>query len=169
MLAIMASLVSSMVVQMSVFTYAGYMVEHLGVVDDKDEAGYYAGLMSSSFVIGRLFSSHLWGIAADRLGQRFVLVFGIVSTSILSVVFGCSTTFAVAFTSSVEESDRDDATTPRQRAASSRCSRSHHPISLYEELAMGRESWGSDFWAAEDFLPDGISISLYLTSVSIGT
>ena len=39
MLAIMASLVSSMVVQMSVFTYAGYMVEHLGVVDDKDEAG----------------------------------------------------------------------------------------------------------------------------------
>lgn len=39
MLAIMASLVSSMVVQMSVFAYAGYMVEHLGVVDDKDESG----------------------------------------------------------------------------------------------------------------------------------
>ena len=39
MLAIMASLVSSMVVQMSVFAYAGYMVEHLGVVDNTDEAG----------------------------------------------------------------------------------------------------------------------------------
>ena len=39
MMAIMASLVSSMVVQMSVYAYAGYMVEHLGVVDDKDEAG----------------------------------------------------------------------------------------------------------------------------------
>eukprot|EP00904_Undaria_pinnatifida_P008634 jgi/Undpi1/4900/HiC_scaffold_19.g08252.m1 len=102
MMAIMASLVSSMVVQMSVYAYAGYMVEHLGVVDDKDEAGYYAGLMSSSFMIGRLLSSHLWGIAGDRLGQRFVLVFGIVSTTILSVVFGCSTTFAVAFTSRIE-------------------------------------------------------------------
>ena len=39
MLAIMACLVSSMVVQMSVFAYAGYMVEHLGVVDNKDESG----------------------------------------------------------------------------------------------------------------------------------
>ena len=38
-LAIMACLVSSMVVEMSVYAYAGYMVEHLGVVDDKDEAG----------------------------------------------------------------------------------------------------------------------------------
>lgn len=39
MLAITASLVSAMVVQMSVFVYAGYMVEYVGVVDDKDEAG----------------------------------------------------------------------------------------------------------------------------------
>ena len=39
MLAIMVCLVSSMVVQMSVFAYAGYMVEHLGVVDNKDESG----------------------------------------------------------------------------------------------------------------------------------
>ena len=39
MLAIMISLVSYLVVQISVFAYAGYMVEHLGVVDDKDKAG----------------------------------------------------------------------------------------------------------------------------------
>ena len=39
MLAIMTSLVSYLVVQMSLYAYAGYMVEHLGVVDDKDKAG----------------------------------------------------------------------------------------------------------------------------------
>lgn len=39
MLAIMASLVSYLLVQMSVFSYAGYMVEYLGVVDDKDKSG----------------------------------------------------------------------------------------------------------------------------------
>ena len=39
MLAIMACLISTTVVEMSVFSYAGYMVEHLGVVDDKDESG----------------------------------------------------------------------------------------------------------------------------------
>lgn len=39
MLAIMASLVSYLIAQISVYAYAGYMVEHLGVVDDKDKAG----------------------------------------------------------------------------------------------------------------------------------
>ena len=39
MLAIMVSLVTYHVAQLSVFAYAGYMVEHLGVVDDKDKAG----------------------------------------------------------------------------------------------------------------------------------
>ena len=39
MAAILASMVSSLVVQMSVFSYAGFMVEYLGVVDDKDKAG----------------------------------------------------------------------------------------------------------------------------------
>ena len=39
MLAIMISLVSYLVVQISLYAYAGYMVEHLGVVDEKDKAG----------------------------------------------------------------------------------------------------------------------------------
>lgn len=39
MLAIMASLAGQQVVQMSVFAYAAFMVEDLGVVDDKDKAG----------------------------------------------------------------------------------------------------------------------------------
>ena len=39
MVAIMASLVSSLVVQMSAFSYVGYMVQYLGVVDDKNKAG----------------------------------------------------------------------------------------------------------------------------------
>ena len=39
MLAIMASLVSQVVVQMSVYAYAAFMVEHLGVVNDGDKAG----------------------------------------------------------------------------------------------------------------------------------
>ena len=41
MVSIMASVVSSVVVQTTVFSYGGFMVEHLGVVDDKDEAGAY--------------------------------------------------------------------------------------------------------------------------------
>ena len=39
MMAIMATLVTDMVVQMNVVSYAGFMVESLGTVDDKDKAG----------------------------------------------------------------------------------------------------------------------------------
>ena len=39
MTAIMTGLISQQVVQMSIFAYAGFMVEYLGAVDDKDEAG----------------------------------------------------------------------------------------------------------------------------------
>lgn len=39
MLAIMASLVSYLAVQMSIFSYVGFMMEYLGVVDDTDKAG----------------------------------------------------------------------------------------------------------------------------------
>eukprot|EP00904_Undaria_pinnatifida_P000576 jgi/Undpi1/10519/HiC_scaffold_29.g12969.m1 len=99
MLAIMISLVSYLVVQISVFAYAGYMVEHLGVVDDKDKAGYYAGLLSASFMFGSVFSARFWGVVSDRHGTRFVMVVGLVSTVILSLAFGCSTTFAWAFIS----------------------------------------------------------------------
>ena len=39
LLAIMASVVSLIVAQVNVFVYAGFMVEHLGAVDDKDKSG----------------------------------------------------------------------------------------------------------------------------------
>ena len=39
MAAILVSLVSFMVIQMSVFAYAGFMVEYLGIVSHKNEAG----------------------------------------------------------------------------------------------------------------------------------
>ena len=35
----MMTLVTAAVVQMNVLSYSGFMVEHLGVVDDKDKAG----------------------------------------------------------------------------------------------------------------------------------
>lgn len=39
MAAIVVSMVSEQIIYMSVFAYAGFMVEDLGVVDNKDKAG----------------------------------------------------------------------------------------------------------------------------------
>ena len=58
--------------------------------------GYYAGLLSTVFMLGRLFSSHFWGLVTDRHGCRFVMAFGLCATAALSVAFGFSPTFAWA-------------------------------------------------------------------------
>ncbi|CAN0551304.1 unnamed protein product, partial [Laminaria digitata] len=59
-------------------------------------SGYYAGLLSLAFMLGRLVSSHFWGLVADRYGCRFVMFFGLFISVPLSVAFGCSPTFGWA-------------------------------------------------------------------------
>ena len=44
-------------------------------------------------MIGRFLSSPLWGILCDRWGRKPVLLIGIVTTSILSLLFGMSRSF----------------------------------------------------------------------------
>ncbi|CAN0190855.1 unnamed protein product, partial [Ectocarpus sp. 13 AM-2016] len=56
-------------------------------------SGYFAGLLSSSFMAGRVISAYFWGIIADRCGRRPVVLFSLVSTGVLAVAFGFSTTF----------------------------------------------------------------------------
>ena len=58
--------------------------------------GYYAGSLVAAMMIGRLFSSHFWGLMSDRYGYHFVMAFGLCSTAALSVCFGFSPTFAWA-------------------------------------------------------------------------
>ncbi|CAN0453073.1 unnamed protein product, partial [Ascophyllum nodosum] len=67
--------------------------QHLGVVDDKDKAGYYAGILTSSLMIGRTVTSFFWGWFADRYGRRKVILIGQSSSIALSVAFGFSWTY----------------------------------------------------------------------------
>ncbi|CAN0085422.1 unnamed protein product [Ascophyllum nodosum] len=97
MLAIFASLVSQEIVMYNIFSYNGFMIAHLGAVDDKDKAGYYSGLLTSSFMIGRFLTSYFWGWFADRYGRRKVILVGLLSATALSVAFGVSWTFWWAF------------------------------------------------------------------------
>ncbi|CAM9579188.1 unnamed protein product [Ectocarpus fasciculatus] len=93
MLAIAIGLVSHSYALTSLFPYVGYMVQHLGVTDDKDEAGYYAGYVSSAFMVGRVGSSYFWGRFADSHGRLPVIYVGLASMVVLSIAFGLSTSF----------------------------------------------------------------------------
>ena len=59
--------------------------------------GYYAGLLTSAFIFGRVISSPFWGVVSDRFGCRLVMVIGLVTTVVLSIPFGTTTMFAWAY------------------------------------------------------------------------
>ncbi|CAM9581917.1 unnamed protein product [Ectocarpus sp. 12 AP-2014] len=98
MLALAIGLVSHSYSLSSLFPYVGYMVQHLGVADDKDEAGYYAGYLASAFMVGRFATSYFWGRFADRYGRLPVVYIGLSSIGVLSLAFGLSTSFWWALT-----------------------------------------------------------------------
>lgn len=58
--------------------------------------GYYAGWLTSAFMLGRLTTGYAWGIFADRYGRKPVLVIGMISAAVCSIGFGLSTSFATA-------------------------------------------------------------------------
>lgn len=81
----------------SVFPYAGYMVMSLvGGEITPDNVGTYAGLVTSSFMLGRTLSSYAWGRAADVYGRAFVLQACLLLSAVVSLLFGMSTSLTWA-------------------------------------------------------------------------
>lgn len=54
----------------SIFSYIGFMILDFKMVDDENKVGFYAGFLGSSFYVGQLFSSFVWGVLSDRIGKR---------------------------------------------------------------------------------------------------
>jgi MFS family permease len=62
-----------------------------------DNVGSYAGLLVSSFMLGRTLTSYAWGMAADVYGRTFVLKATLILAAIFSLLFRTtSSSFAVA-------------------------------------------------------------------------
>jgi len=91
----------------SVFPYAGYMVIHLfrttndtnnttAKMITSENAGTYAGILSSSFMVGRFMGSYPWGKCADMYGRKFVLIWSLVGSGLGSIGFGFSNSFTMA-------------------------------------------------------------------------
>jgi len=95
-LALCSSVFSMMYLLMSAFPYSGFMAMQLIPGLTHESAGTYAGILSGSFMIGRLFSAYPWGVISDRYGRKFVLLFSTTSSAILMVAFGFSYSFPFA-------------------------------------------------------------------------
>lgn len=56
----------------------------------EDEAGFYAGYIASSMMVGRCLSSYPWGVCADTYGRKPVISIGLFFAALFSVIFGLS-------------------------------------------------------------------------------
>lgn len=102
--ALCSSVLTMFFLLMSVFPYSGYMVLFLLRDDNatnrtpvtRETVGLDAGILTSSFMIGRAISGFPWGKLADVYGRKFVLVVALVASAVGSVAFGCATSYRSA-------------------------------------------------------------------------
>ncbi|KNG50423.1 actin [Stemphylium lycopersici] len=75
----------------SIFPYINFMIERVGNVD-KEDVGFYSGLIESLFSATQMCVMILWGKASDRYGRKPVLVISLFGMVIATTVFGMSQT-----------------------------------------------------------------------------
>ena len=80
----------------SPFVYSGSMAIFLLPSLTPSSSGYYAGYISSSFMLGRSLSSYVWGKLSDIYGRKACLKICMLASAALSLAFGMSRTFAFA-------------------------------------------------------------------------
>jgi len=81
---------------MSVFPYSGFMTMNLIPTLTRETVGFHAGILTSSFMVGRAITSFVWGKVADVYGRKFVLLFSLWISVIFALLFGMIPTFTWA-------------------------------------------------------------------------
>ena len=80
----------------SVFPYSGFMAIDLISFVNEENAGSYAGMLASSFMLGRALTSYGWGKVADVYGRSFVVFSSLFLSMVFSLLFGLSPNFSLA-------------------------------------------------------------------------
>ncbi|XP_039802560.1 protein ZINC INDUCED FACILITATOR-LIKE 1-like [Panicum virgatum] len=80
----------------SLFPFLYFMIRDLNVAKRTEDIGFYAGFVGASFMFGRCLTSTAWGIAADRIGRKPVVMFGIFSVVVFNTLFGLSVSYWMA-------------------------------------------------------------------------
>ncbi|XP_062202108.1 protein ZINC INDUCED FACILITATOR-LIKE 1-like isoform X3 [Phragmites australis] len=80
----------------SLFPFLYFMIRDLHVAKRTEDIGFYAGFVGASFMFGRCLTSTVWGIAADRIGRKPVIMFGIFSVVVFNTLFGLSVSYWMA-------------------------------------------------------------------------
>ncbi|TVU50734.1 hypothetical protein EJB05_02121, partial [Eragrostis curvula] len=82
----------------ALFPFLYFMIEDLQVAKKEEDIGLYAGFLGASYFVGRFFASFFWGVVADRIGRKPIIIFSVVSVVIFNTLFGLSVKYWMAIT-----------------------------------------------------------------------
>jgi MFS family permease len=78
------------------FPYASSLVMSFGLVDSRNETGYFVGIIASATMLGRALSAPIWGHIADVYGRKLVLVVSMSTTVVVSLLFSVVPNYPLA-------------------------------------------------------------------------
>ncbi|GAM28807.1 hypothetical protein SAMD00019534_119830 [Acytostelium subglobosum LB1] len=81
---------------LSIFPYISFMVEDFHLTHDKDQLGYFVGILASTFYISQFFSSFFWGWLSNVRGRRPSLLLGIIGSMVTCIMFGLSKNYPMS-------------------------------------------------------------------------
>ncbi|VAH92833.1 unnamed protein product [Triticum turgidum subsp. durum] len=122
----------------SLFPFLYFMIRDLHVAKRTEDIGFYAGFVGASFMFGRCLTSTLWGIAADRIGRKPVVMFGILSVVIFNTLFGLSVTYWMAIATRFLLGALNGLLGPMKAYAIEVCRPEHEPLAL----SLVSTAWG---------------------------
>uniref|UniRef100_A0A8R7Q159 Major facilitator superfamily (MFS) profile domain-containing protein n=2 Tax=Triticum urartu TaxID=4572 RepID=A0A8R7Q159_TRIUA len=122
----------------SLFPFLYFMIRDLHIAKRTEDIGFYAGFVGASFMFGRCLTSTLWGIAADRIGRKPVVMFGILSVVIFNTLFGLSVTYWMAIATRFLLGALNGLLGPMKAYAIEVCRPEHEPLAL----SLVSTAWG---------------------------
>ena len=96
MMALCVGMLAHSVVFTAPLPFVAFMVQDFGMAPDLDTAGYSAGWITGSFMLGRTISGLGWGLASDKWGRRPCLLLTMFNVALFGLLLGFSTNFATA-------------------------------------------------------------------------
>mmetsp|Transcript_28957 Transcript_28957/g.51772 ORF Transcript_28957/g.51772 Transcript_28957/m.51772 type:complete len:450 (-) Transcript_28957:27-1376(-) len=77
----------SVTVTQQLLPYSSSLVMHFGLVESRNETGYYVGLLACSTMVGRTLLAPIWGHLADVHGRKPLIEFSVLSIFVISLLF----------------------------------------------------------------------------------
>ncbi|KAG6556366.1 hypothetical protein Mapa_002309 [Marchantia paleacea] len=112
------------------YPFLYFMVRDMHVAKRDEDIGFYAGYIGSAFMFGRFLTSMQWGVIADKYGRKPVMLAGVVSVIVFSIMFGLSQDFWMAFFARLLLGGFNGILGPVKAYASEICSDEHQPLGV---------------------------------------